>query len=68
MENFQKNCTIIFGGCLFGEQQVSDMTTMLRDPISNRKKTIKRSFQSKGIMEALKDTSSINPTMGKDKA
>ena len=39
---------------------------MLRDPISNRKNTFKRSFQSKGIMEALKDTSSINTTMGQD--
>ena len=25
IKNFQKNGTIIFGGCLFGEQEVSDM-------------------------------------------
>ena len=40
---------------------------MLGDPISNRKNTVKRSFQSKGIRQSLEDTRSINATVGQNK-
>ena len=46
--------------------RISNKPAMLRDPISNRNNNIKRSFQSKGIMEALQDTGSFNTTMGQD--
>ena len=48
------------------QNRIINQPTMLGDPISNRKNTFKRSFQSKGIMQGLEYIGTINTTMGQN--